>query len=113
MATAEQIKALIRSHGSDDTERFYALALQVAAHEAQQGHGALAHEIRAIVDNARLDRRQAAAGPFPPDLEGYVQLDLPCAPLASLVLPGPLTRRIERVTLEFRQREKLKQQPKE
>jgi hypothetical protein len=56
MATAEQIKALIRSHLSDDTERFYTLALQVAAHEAQQGHGALAHDIREIVDKAKRTR---------------------------------------------------------
>jgi hypothetical protein len=33
MATAEQIKALIRSHIDEDRERFYTLALQVAAHE--------------------------------------------------------------------------------
>jgi hypothetical protein len=45
MATAEQIKSLIRSHLSDDDERFYTLALQVAAHEAQQGHGEPAQDI--------------------------------------------------------------------
>ena len=53
MATAEQIKSLIRSHLSDDAERFYTIALQVAAHEAQQGHGALAHDIREIVDKSK------------------------------------------------------------
>ena len=40
MATAEQIKSLIRSYLSDDDERFYTIVLQVAAHESQQGHGA-------------------------------------------------------------------------
>ena len=44
MATAEQIKSLIRSHWSEDQERFHTVALQVAAHEAQQGHGGLAQE---------------------------------------------------------------------
>ncbi len=38
MATAEQVKSLIRSYGSSDKERFYTIALQVAAHEAKQGH---------------------------------------------------------------------------
>jgi len=46
MTTAEQIKSLICSHLSEYDERFYTLALQVAAHEAQQGHAALAHDIR-------------------------------------------------------------------
>ena len=41
MATAEQIKSLIRSHLSDDNERFHTIALQLVAHEARQGHGAL------------------------------------------------------------------------
>lgn len=40
MATADQIKALIRSHWSDEPERFITIALQVAAHEVCQGHGA-------------------------------------------------------------------------
>ena len=53
MATAEQIKSLICSHLSDDPERFYSIALQVAAHEAKQGHTALAHDIRNIVDKSR------------------------------------------------------------
>ena len=31
MATADQVKALIKSHASGDDERFYAVALQLAA----------------------------------------------------------------------------------
>ena len=37
MATAEQIKSLIRTHFTDDSERVFTLALQVAVHEAEQG----------------------------------------------------------------------------
>ena len=48
MATAEQIKSLIRSHFSDDLERFRTVALQVAAHEARKGHGGLAIDLREI-----------------------------------------------------------------
>ncbi len=36
MATAEQIKSLIRSHLNDQPEQFFIIALQVAAHEAKQ-----------------------------------------------------------------------------
>ena len=109
MATAEQIKALIRSHVSDDAEQFFTLALQVAAHEAHQGHGALAHEIRELVDRTRSERKRASIGSFSPELESLVTVDLPGVPLASLVLPQPLLDRIHRILYEFRQRDKLKQ----
>jgi dephospho-CoA kinase len=109
MATAEQIKALIRSLVSDDAERVYTLALQVAAHEAQQGHGALATELRDLVDKTRSERKKAAIGKFSPELESVVHIDLPSIPRTSLVLPQPLISRIERILYEFRQRDKLKQ----
>ena len=107
MPTAEQIKALVRSHFSDDPERFYAIALQVAAHEAQQGHGALAHDIRDIIDKSR-----AARGPvvvkFPQDLRGLVLSEDPKTPKVALVVPSTLRTRIERIVHEYRQQHKLK-----
>jgi AAA+ superfamily predicted ATPase len=108
MATAEQIKSLIRSHWSDDQERFHTVALQVAAHEAQQGHGALAHEIRDLVDRARRENSGSVLINFPPELQGLVRTESTEAPLASLVLPPALIERIGRVIHEFLQREKLR-----
>ena len=46
MASAEQIKALLKSHIKGDDERFLSVAMQVAAHEAKLGHGKLAVELR-------------------------------------------------------------------
>ncbi|MCG9894983.1 MAG: ATP-binding protein [Fimbriimonadaceae bacterium] len=108
MATAEQIKALIRSHFSDDSERFLTLALQVAAHEARQGHGPLAHEIRDLVDRARSDRKRRTLQEIPTELDALVQADLPGVPLSALVLSDDLMGRISRVIHEYRQREKLR-----
>lgn len=82
MATAEQIKSLIRSHLSDDDERFYTLALQVAAHEAQQGHGELAHDIRDIVDKSRRSRGGNVLIKFPQDMAGMVLSERAEAPLS-------------------------------
>ncbi|MEX2303736.1 MAG: ATP-binding protein [Bryobacterales bacterium] len=107
MATAEQIKTLIRSHFGDDQERFFTVALQVAAHEAGQGHGALAHEIRAIVDKARKTKG-AVILKFPQDLRGLVLSEEPKLPKAALVMPSVLLGRIERVIHEYRQQHKLK-----
>ena len=108
MATAEQIKSLIRSHSADDDERFYTLALQVAAHEAQQGHGELAHEIRVIVDRSRRSRGGNVLIKFPQDLAGMVLSEKSDTPISVLVLPEALRRRIERIVHEYRQQGKLK-----
>lgn len=107
MATAEQIKSLIRSHFSDDQERFFTIALQVAAHEAQRGHGALAHGIREIVDKARREKG-AVVLKFPQDLRGLALTEKPNVPKASLVVPEALRNRIERIIHEYRQQHKLK-----
>ena len=58
MATSEQVKALIRSHYNDNSEQFFATVLQIAAHEARQGHSELAHEIRELVDRAKKETAQ-------------------------------------------------------
>jgi hypothetical protein len=41
VATGEQLKALVKSYIDGDEERFFALALQVAAHEACRGQAKL------------------------------------------------------------------------
>ena len=108
MATAEQLKSLIRSYFSSDFERFMTLALQVAAHEAQQGHGALAHDIREIVDKAKRERGHVTLIKFPQDLRGLVLSEEPSVTTSSLVLPDPLKSRIHRIVHEYRQQQKLK-----
>jgi SpoVK/Ycf46/Vps4 family AAA+-type ATPase len=108
MATADQIKSLIRSHLSDDDERFYTIALQVAAHEAMQGHGDLAHDIHDIVDKAKRTRGSNVLLKFPVELQGMVFSENTEIPLASLVLPERLRDRIGRIIHEHRQQEKLK-----
>ena len=108
MATADQIKSLIRSHLSDDDERFYTLALQVAAHEAQQGHTGLAHDIREIVDKSRKTRGANTLLRFPRDLAGMVQTEISDTSLSALVIPDIIRDRIQRIIHEHRQQEKLK-----
>ena len=39
MATAKQLRALFKSYGKRDDEQFYAVAMQLAAHDARRGHG--------------------------------------------------------------------------
>lgn len=107
MPTAEQLKSLIRAHFGRDGERFLTVALQVAAHEAQQGHGALAHEIRDLVDKARKDVRLAEVR-LPQDLRGLVLSEESKTPKSSLVVPANLGKRVERIIHEYRQQHKLR-----
>jgi SpoVK/Ycf46/Vps4 family AAA+-type ATPase len=107
MATAEQIKSLIRSHLYDETDRFRTIALQLAAHEAGQGHGALAHEIRNLLDKTQ-PAKSAVLLKFPPDLQGLVLSSDPDTPRSALVLPTDLADRVQRVTHEYRQQQLLK-----
>lgn len=108
MATAEQLKTLIRAHLGDDTERFFTTALQVAAHEAQQGHGALAHDIREIIDKARRSPANNVLLKFPQELSGMVFAEKAEIPFSALVLQPALRDRIHRIIHEHRQQEKLK-----
>jgi AAA+ superfamily predicted ATPase len=108
MATAEQLKSMVRSHFSDAPERFYTIALQVAAHEAHQGHGALAHDIRQIIEQSRREKEPGSVLRFPRDLRGLVLSEESKVPMSALVLPNTLRLRIERIVHEYRQQHKLK-----
>ena len=108
MATAEQIKTLIRSHFSEESERFFTAALQVAAHEARQGHGALAHEIKLLVEKARQTQKQDPLK-FPSELSGLILTEEPEAHLENLILGTDRKERIRRILHEYKQRNTLKE----
>jgi hypothetical protein len=46
MPTADQVKALVRSHAEGDDAQFYAVAMQVAARAARSGQTRFAKELR-------------------------------------------------------------------
>lgn len=105
MATGDQVKSLIKSYFEDDKDRFFTTALQVAAHEARQGHSSLAQEIRSIVDKAKNSKIKII--PFTPDLSDLILLTTPKAYMAELVMPEELKQKIERILKEYYQRSKL------
>ena len=63
MATANQLKTLVKSHFEDNSERFNTVALQIAAHEAKLGHTNLANDIRKIIDAAKINKPKARKKP--------------------------------------------------
>ena len=106
MATAEQLKSLIRSHYADDRERFATIALQLAAHEARQGHPILAHEIRALVDKDKSTPVRVVR--FNRELADLVISAEPRERLAHLIVSDDMRNRIKRILREYRQQGKLK-----
>lgn len=106
MATAEQIKSLIRSHFDQDREQFTTIALQVAAHEAKKGHNSIAHEIRGLVDKAKSSPVKVL--PFNREFSDLVLPSSPKERLVDLVLSDEMESRIKRIMKEYRQQAKLK-----
>lgn len=46
MATAEQIKSLVKAYADCNDEKFKTVVLQIAAHEAKLGHDNLARDLK-------------------------------------------------------------------
>lgn len=116
MPTAAQVKALIRSHAEGDEQRFYSVALQVAAQAARQGHGRFAQELRDVIDRARSAASRNGGGqrtrPVPMvqprgELAGLLTAAYPKTRLTEMALAADVKSRIERVLTEQRQRAHL------
>ena len=105
MASAEQLKALLKSHLEGDDDRFFSVAMQVAAHEAKLGHGKLAQELRAMIDDAKS--RRGAGSPVPisrprGELANLLEDSYPKARLGEMILGKELSEQIQRVIREQR-----------
>lgn len=111
MATADQIKALVKSHAEGDDTRFYSVALQMAAHAARGGKPNVAQDLRDLVDSLR--KRPHPPRPVPVvqprgDLAGLLAVAYPEARLGDLVLEPEVRVQLEQVILEQRQQDHLR-----
>lgn len=112
MATADQVKALVRSHAEHDDTKFYSVALQVAARAARGGQSHFAQELRDLVDALRreppkLSGRPIAVAQPRGELAGLLSVSYPQTRMADLVLQPDVRARIDRVILEQRQQDSL------
>lgn len=103
MPSADQVKALISSLSEGDEAHFYAVAMQIAAHEARLGHGKLAEEIRALIDKAKL--RVPTGGPIPlarprGELAELLTASYPHERLKDMILSPQTRKKLERVIRE-------------
>lgn len=115
MASANQLKALLKSHLEGDDERFYSIAMQLAAHEAKIGHGKLAEELRRLVDQAKTRRGLPEKGhekaiPIARprgELAGLLHVSFPKIRFGDMVLDEQLQYQLKRVIREQRQASQL------
>ena len=116
MATADQLKALLRSHIDGDDRHFYSVAMQMAAHEARQGHGRLAEELRELIDAAKARRAPVEASPAAAvpiarpkgELASLLSVSYPAQRLSDMVLSLDVSQRLQQVLKEQRHMTKLR-----
>ena len=116
MSTARHILALLKSHVEGEEQQFYSAALQMAAHEARQGHGKLAQEIRELIDQAKASKSviEKKSDPIPlvqpkGDLANLVSVRYPDTRLSDMILTSDLAFRLKRVLTEQRQGKRLRE----
>jgi SpoVK/Ycf46/Vps4 family AAA+-type ATPase len=115
MASADQLKALVKSHISRDDTQFYSVAMQVAAHEAKVGHGRLAEELRDMIDSAKARAVPADSGKLVPlarprgELANLLDVSYPKSRLADMVLDTGVVEQLQRVITEQRHHARIRE----
>ncbi|EKN3347101.1 ATP-binding protein [Yersinia ruckeri] len=118
MASAEQLKALIKSYISRDDSHFYSVAMQVAAHEAKQGHGRLAEELLNLLDKAKVKLANDKSGKLVPlssaaksrtELGNLLNVSQPEYRLSDVVLDELAHSQLQRLVREQRMMSRIKE----
>ncbi|MEY8413497.1 ATP-binding protein [Lachnospiraceae bacterium 62-26] len=104
MATAEQMKSLVKAYADCNDEKFKTVVLQIAAHEARLGHDNLARELKRQIDRVGSRRTNivqlTSANPM-------LSLSMPSHNLSELIVSEDITDKIQRILNEYRNRNKL------
>lgn len=104
MATAEQVKCLVKAYANHDDEKFTTVALQIAAHEARVGHDAVARDLKKEID--LISKKKPETYRIEP-VNPLFLFSSPSVRKNDLIVSADLATRIERVLIEFRNRRKL------
>jgi len=113
MANARQLKALLRSYIEGDDTQFYSVAMQLAAHEAKQGHGKVAIEIRDLIDQAKNTKYKKDPTAIPiaspkGELSELLTVSYPKLRLKDIILINEVKSRLERLIKEHKHTRKLR-----
>jgi len=116
MASAEQLKALVKSFIERDDRQFYSVAMQVAAHEAKAGHGRLAEDLRDMIDVAKSRSLVGEQGgkliPLARprgELANLLTVTYPKTRLVDMVLGPDVAAQFERILKEQRLHSRIRE----
>ena len=104
MATADQIKSLIKAHIDSDNDKFKTVVLQIAAYEAKHGHDTFARELKQTADKIGKTKGTVLRLNNP---KGMFLMEIPSNRLNDLIVSEELSNRIFRILSEFRNKSKL------
>lgn len=104
MATADQIKSLIKAHIDSDNDKFKTVVLQIAAYEAKHGHDTFARELKQTADKIGKTKGTVLRLNNP---NGMFLMEIPSNRLNDLIVSEELSNRIFRILSEFRNKSKL------
>ena len=104
MATADQIKCLIKAHYENNSEQFKTIVLQIAAHEAKLGHENIAREIKNILDKSSTNSKVINI----PQTNTLLSMSMPSVKKNQLIVSKELSDKINRILNEYLNRKKLR-----
>lgn len=118
MASANQLKLLVKNFITRDDRKFLSIVLQIAAHEAKIGHSKLADELRELVDKGKLSLNNESN--FPRVLSASTAVinhasgDLftvshPTVSLQDIIFSDSVNAKIERFLEENKNSKKIRQ----
>ncbi|RWF99693.1 ATP-binding protein [Mesorhizobium sp.] len=114
MASAQQLIGLVKSHAEGDGERFFDLAMQLAAAEEQKGHARLAEQLRQWAEAGQQPARPVRAAPTPiaaprGDLAAFLSASYPTTRLNDLILPEHIEDELSHIVTETRMTQRLEE----
>ena len=115
VATAAQLKSLLRSYSEADSERFLAVATQIAAHAARSGKTRLSGELKELLEEIKHKQQTDRIGGAVPiarpqgELLSVLSVTYPKTRLSEMVLGAEQRHLLDRVLHEYRQQSKLRQ----
>lgn len=104
MATADQIKTLIKAHNDNNNEKFKTVVLQIAAYEAKHNHENLARELKKMVEKIGISKSNIIQLN---QNNQMLSMDMPSDKLEDLIVSDKIFKRITRILNEFRNKNKL------
>jgi SpoVK/Ycf46/Vps4 family AAA+-type ATPase len=115
MASAQQLIGLVKSHAEGNSERFFDLAMQLAAAEEQKGHRTLAEQLRQWAEAGKQPENTATRRSPTPivsprgELSDLIKASYPSNKLTDLILPEKLQTQLEAIVKESRATARLEE----